>query len=368
MTFKNKIALAYVRLIKSFRLVIINSFVSLLFEKHNSNKKILINRDGAFGDSIVALPAIDIIRQNYTDAQIDLLSVNNKGVSFKDIGIRTNLIDNLYNINKKQRKETLKILKKQGYDLFIQIPQNIGIYKSVRNMLLVRFYLNIKNAFGWDSGRIKSFMRLQKQYESIPTETQRFIKILKENGLEGNLVYPLENQEPCNAEINILIQSGEAIVFLIGGKLQPKKWPLIHWKSLAKLIGHENPILVLGGKDEIEASEEIKSVGTNIINLCGELTIPELRYVLQKSKIVISLDTGAMHVCDSTNTKLIALFSTRDLSNKWYPNSKNSIIIEKVVNCSFCLKTECSNNICMSNILPNEVYSEMNKLLLSSPK
>lgn len=363
MSFKDKLALAYVRFIKSFRLIIINIFTSLLFKRKLNVNKILINRDGAFGDSIVALPAINIIRQNYPDAQIDLLSKNNKGISFKDLGINKGLINNLYNITKIQRKETLQKLKEQRYDLFIQLPQNIGVYKSIRNILLVRFYLKIPSAFGWDSGRVKSFMGLQKKYEQIPTETRRFLKALKERQLSGNPAYALENQRPQDNEILSLISTSQPIAFLIGGKLQPKKWPLNHWKSLSKLIGDENNILILGGKDEYEEAEEISLTGNNIFNLCGKLTIPELRYVLEKCSIAISLDTGAMHLCDTTNTKQIVLFSTRDLSNKWFPNNKNSIVLEKVVNCSFCLKTECSNNICMSNILPNEVYSEAKKLL-----
>ena len=364
MSFKDKLAIAYVKLLKCLRITIIDFFILLLFKKPPVIKKILINRDGAFGDSIVALPAINIIRQNYPDAQIDLLSVNNKGISFKDIGINKDLINNLYNINKKQRKETLKKLKEQNYNLFIQLPQNIGLYKSIRNMLLVRFYLKIPYAFGWDSGRIKSFMGLQKKHEQIPTESERFIKMLSDNAIEGNFAYSLESQKPDNDGVCKLTEA-QPIAFLIGGKLQPKKWPLNHWKSLSKLIGNEQKILIIGGKGEFNEAEEIKSKEKNIFNLCGKLTIPELRYVLEKCSMVISLDTGAMHLCYSTNTKQIVLFSTRDLSNKWFPNNKNAIVLEKVVNCSFCLKTECANNICMSNILPNEVYSEMNKLLLS---
>ncbi len=358
MSFNNKLALAYVRFIKLLRLTVINISVSLFFKKKSNINKILINRDGAFGDSIVALPAISIIRQNYPDAQIDLLSVNNHGVSFKDLGIHEGLISNLYNIQKKQRQEILKKLKGQRYDLFIQLPQNIGLYKSIRNIFLVRFYLGIPNAFGWDIGRVKSFMKLQKKHETIPTERQRFINTLKANGLDGEIAYPLEKQKPECDEIRKLTNT-QPIAFLIGGKLQPKKWPLNHWKSLSKLIGNEENILILGGKDEIEEAEEIKSKEKNIFNLCGKLTIPELRYVLEKCSVVISLDTGAMHLCDTTNTRQIVLFSTRDLSNKWFPNYINTIVLEKVLNCSFCLKTDCSNNICMSNILPNEVFAAM---------
>jgi len=364
MSFIDRLALAYVRLIKLFRATVINIFIKILFKETSANKKILVNRDGAFGDSIVALPALSIIRQNYPEAQIDLLSVNNNGISFKDIGISNNLINNLYSINKTQRKETLKKLKEQHYDLFIQIPQNIGIYKSIRNMLLVRFYLNIKKAFGWDYGRIKSFMRLQKLHDQINTDTNRFVTTLEQNGLYGDLSYPLVSQTPNEQEINKLIENTPHIAFLIGGKLQPKKWPLNHWVSLAKLIGNKQKILIIGGNDEKEEGEYINKKTSNTINICGKLTIPELRYVLEKTKIAISLDTGAMHLCDTTNTKLITLFSTRDLSNKWFPNNKDSVVIEKVLPCSFCLKTVCKNNICMSNILPNEVYSKMNELLL----
>ena len=139
-----KLALLYVSLIRIIRLSIINIFSKLLFRNKENCNKILINRDGAFGDSIVALPAINIVRQHYPAAQIDLLSFNNSGISFKDIGLDKALINNLYIIHKTKRPETLSLLKKEKYDLFIQIPQNIGIYKSVRNMILVRFYLNIK--------------------------------------------------------------------------------------------------------------------------------------------------------------------------------------------------------------------------------
>ena len=363
MSLFQKTALSYVSLIKLYRSVTIFLLTKLLFKKTNNALKILINRDGAFGDSIVALPALSIIRQNYPEAQIDLLSVNNSGVSFTDIGISNTLINTLYAINKSQRKETFKKLKKQNYDLFIQIPQNIGVYKSLRNILLVRFYLNIKSAFGWDYGKVKSFMRLQKQQGLIATETNRFINTLNKNALCGDIFYSLESRAPKNPEIRGLIQSRQTIAFLIGGKLQTKKWPLDHWVSLAKPIGNEQKILIIGGEAEKEEGNYIKTKTSNTVNLCGKLSIPELSYVFDKTKLAISLDTGAMHLCDSVNTKLIALFSTRDLSNKWFPMNKHSCVIEKVLPCSFCLKTECNNHLCMNTILPNEVYSKMNKLL-----
>lgn len=362
MTLGDKIGLLYINTVRFIRLSIINLFSSLLFKNKTNYTKILINRDGAFGDSIVSLPAMSLIRQKYPKAQIDLLSINNGNISFKELNLDKGLINNLHTANKDQRKETLKLLKKENYDLFIQIPQNIGIYKSIRNMLLVRFYLNTRSAFGWDCGRIKSFMRLQKEHLKIPTETNRFINVLQERGIGGNPSYPISPQKPHDSTIKQLLLLEQPIVFLIGGKLQPKKWPINNWVTLANLIGAQHKILILGGADEKNEADEIVSLTKNTINWCGNLSIPELHYVLTKSSIAISLDTGAMHLCDAAKLKTIALFSTRDLSNKWWPNNKNSIVIEKVLPCSFCLKTVCSDNICMTNIKPDEVYGAFKKM------
>ena len=301
----HKLALAYVKAIKHLRLSIIYILSKLLFNKNETPQRILINRDGAFGDSVVALPALSIIRQNYPDAQIDLLSVNENGVSFDDLNLEESLINNLYVIKKNQRHETLKTLKKNHYDLFIQIPQNIGLYKSIRNILLICFYLNIKAGFGWDGGRIKSFMRLQKKYNEIPTEMARFIDSLKKNGPQGNINYPIKGVPLKNDALNNIIASPNVIAFLIGGKLQPKKWPLDHWVSLANMIGDQYKIVIIGGENEKNEAKHIVSNTSNPISQCGELTIPELYYLLKKICLAISLDTGAMHLCDAAKTKLI---------------------------------------------------------------
>ena len=355
----DRIALFYVNTIKTIRIYTIKLFIACLFVRNKNYNKILINRDGAFGDSIVALPALSIIRQNFPNALIDLLTISNNGVTFKDLNLDSKLANNLVVVNKDERVAILKQLKNNQYDLFIQLPQNLGLYKSIRNMFLVRFMLGIKSAFGWDHGRIKSFMRMQKKYFDIPTETERFISNMKHAGLTGKIDYPINGIQPENKAIISFLETPKPIVFIIGGKLQPKKWPLDHWVSLANLIGNKHKILIVGGKDEIKDAEFITSKTKNTTNACDELSIPELFYVLKNTTIAISLDTGAMHLCDAAGTKVIALISTRELTNKWHPNNKDSIVIEKVLLCSFCLKTVCTNNICMKYITADEVFKEV---------
>lgn len=340
----DKIKIFYVKFLVFYRLMFIKIIRHIIFKKHDYKKstKILINRDGAFGDSIVAIPSISVIRQNFPSAQIDLLTFSDHGITFSDIELKDNLVNNILVKNKKNRFITLTNLKKNKYDLFIQLPQNLGLYKSLRNMIIVRFFIGIKSAFGWDSGRIKSFIKTQKKHLTIPTETQRLLNNLKTEGLMGKTSYPIEIKIPHEKTVIDLLKRKVA-VFIIGGKLKIKKWPLKNWVNLANLIGEDYEIIIIGGPSEIEEAKYIKSRTKNSYNFCNKFSISELFFVFKNSQIAISNDTGAMHLCDATGTIVIGLFSTKELSPKWYPNNKKAIVIE--------------DNDSITNISPTKVYN-----------
>ena len=343
----DKIFLAYVFFLKKLRTLFIKIFSRLLFVKNNNIKKILVNRDGAFGDSIVALPALSIIRQNYPSAEIDLITFSDHGITFADFDLKDGLVNNILIKSKRNRSKTLRELKQNNYELFIQLPQNLGLYKSLRNMIVVRFFMNIKSAFGWDCGRIKFFIKTQKRHLSIPTETMRLLNNLKDEGLYGEIHYPIKAIEPANQTITNLLKQKTA-VFIIGGKLKIKKWPIENWVKLSNLIGNDYEIIIVGGPSEESDAVYIKSHTKNSYNFCNKFSISELYFVFKHSHIAISNDTGAMHLCDAAGTPVIGLFSTKELSPKWYPNNDKSIVIEDETN--------------ISNICSSRVYKAINRV------
>ena len=357
----DKIFLFYVFNIKKIRTISIKFLVWLFFARSTNVKKILINRDGAFGDSVVALPALSIIRKNFPHAQIDLLTFSNSGITFNDFNLEHNLINNIFVKNKTERLKTIRSLRKENYDLFIQLPQNLGLYKSIRNILIVRFVLKIKDAFGWDHGRIKSFIKTQKRaakrsYLSssksyYPTETIRLVNILKTHGLEGDVIYPVKKTTPIDKTLISLLHN-KPFAFIVGGKSMKKKWSLDNWVILSNLIGDKNKIIIIGGDAELDEAKYIHLKTSNTYNFCNKLSISELFYVFENISLAVSHDTGAMHVCDAVSTKIIGLFSSEELTTKWYPNTKNSVVIE--------------NDISMANIDPGKVYEVLKKIMYKS--
>ena len=139
-------------------------------------------------------------------AKIDLITFSDHGITFADFELEDDLVNTILVKSKRDRNKTIKELKKNKYDLFIQLPQNLGLYKSIRNMIIVRFFMNIKSGFGWDYGRIKSFINTQKKYLPIPTETLRLLNNLKAAGLNGEMSYPIKAIKPANQAVTDLLK------------------------------------------------------------------------------------------------------------------------------------------------------------------
>jgi heptosyltransferase-2 len=80
-----------------------------------------------------------------------------------------------------------------------------------------------------------------------------------------------------------------------------------------------------------------------------------------RCKVVVSNDTGPMHLAYAAGTPVVALFSSRDYPEHWFPpeNSGNTTLRLYDVHCSICLSDTCTNNICMKRITPDEVIQKL---------
>jgi len=358
MSLLDRIQLFYVSLIYTIRQLAINGLRSLLFSNVSTPKSIVIHRVAAFGDSVVTLPALNLIRKRFPDSRIDLVSTAVVGINIKDIVSGSGVVDNVYLYTKKERKQALKDVKERGYDLYIEIPQNLNLYKSIRNMLLVRFHLGIKAAFGWDKGRLKRFARVQKKYLNIPREVDRFLSILSAHGIHGEAEFPVFIDATDQAVVDSVIGGAEtpAVAFLIGGKLEQKKWPLDRWVVLAKRLSADYQLYLVGGPQEVDEANYIAERVPGLESLCGKFSIKQSAAFLRRMSAVISLDTGAMHLAYAVGTPVVALFSTRDITSKWFPYGERHKVIEKEIDCSYCFSKTCSNNRCMQLISVDEVH------------
>ncbi len=152
-----------------------------------------------------------------------------------------------------------------------------------------------------------------------------------------------------------------------------KKWPIDRFAELVKYLLKNFPelnILLLGSKDEIEDGKMLHAINPErVMNLSGQLDIIETAEVLSRSKLLVSNDTGTMHLGAAMSVPVVALFSARDNPGKWEPWGGKNIVLRKEVCCSGCFLSQCNNdNMCINLITVEDVIKAINKMLMKGGK
>ena len=149
-----------------------------------------------------------------------------------------------------------------------------------------------------------------------------------------------------------------------------KRWPLGYWKQLIALMleSGKETLLVLGGPEEKEYLEDLwkglsDKHAPRLVSLVGKTSPLMLAAVLDQCKLLITNDTGPMHVAAAVGTPTVALFGST--SPTWTrPFGLGHEVIYKAVECSPCYQKTCPiGYICLNRITVDEVLRTVQKKL-----
>ncbi|TMI91635.1 MAG: glycosyltransferase family 9 protein, partial [Bacteroidetes bacterium] len=105
---------------------------------------------------------------------------------------------------------------------------------------------------------------------------------------------------------------------VIGAAHNTKKYPVHKLKELCGQLEH--PVILLGGKEDRQNGDEIASVDpVKIYNACGKFSINESADLVRKSKLIVSNDTGLMHIAAAFKKPVISLWGNTVPSFGMYP-------------------------------------------------
>lgn len=332
--------------------------------------KILVMRNGSIGDSVTAFPSIVSIKEHFPGAKIDIIT-NSGSIHF--VGLEQLLDTSYYSsiinyygwgISKIYRK-----LKAEKYDLFVNLSQDkTKWHLELKRLLFIKF-CGIKSAIGFEVGTIPLLLKTQNYGQTKISEIQRLNQIVQKLNIPIRNIFPIK-PEPNLTIVNNLFDRNELndskiISIVIGAKREQNKWPLNYWSRLIEQClkkGFE--IVIVGSKGDSINSSKLNRDG--VYDWCGHLSINQTAEVLRRSLLVISNDTGPMHLAYALNTPVIGIFSAWQLANVWFPpKGKGLTLVDYSVSCSLCYSNKCLNNICLQNINPDMVFNEIENLLNS---
>lgn len=135
-------------------------------------------------------------------------------------------------------------------------------------------------------------------------------------------------------------------VFILGTNNDVNRLPEKKWLDIALNINNSKTLVLLGGKSEINYSENLVSILSDfkVFNLTGKLSIANSVYVISKATKVFSHDTGIMHIAAAMKVNLTVFLSARDQFGRWHPTNKESRVMYEYQECGFCMLASCPYN------------------------
>ena len=190
--------------------------------------------------------------------------------------------------------------------------------------------------------------------------------------LPATLPYPSLTISPqqlqtTHQQLNIIPGNQPILALCPGAEFgSSKRWPIKHFAEIAKHFIQQNwQVWIFGSSKEKYLGDEIQQLTQNqCVNFIGVSSLPQSIDLLSQVDLVLSNDSGLMHVAASFDKPLIALFGSTP-QHYTPPLSSNAKILSLNLECSPCKKRTCPlhHHACLNNLTPQMVLSAMTSFI-----
>lgn len=325
--------------------------------------KFLIIRFSSIGDIVLTTPVIRCLKKQIPDAEVHFLTKD----SFRSVIEHNPYIDKLYMLAHSWEL-MVEELKAENYDYIIDLHHNT---KTLRLKKILK-----KKSFSFYKLNIQKYFFTAFKINMLPKVhiVDRYLKTVESFGVKNDgagLDYFISKEEEIKKEDIPASHHAGYIACVIGAAHATKRWPVSKWKKFCSTMDH--PIILLGGKGDVANGNEIAAVDTvKIYNACGKFKLNESADLVKKSKLVISNDTGLMHIAAAYKKPIISLWGNTVPSFGMYPyygNKFTDIQLFDIVQvnklwCRPCSKIgydKCplGHFNCMEKITPGEIHEKV---------
>ncbi len=330
-----------------------------------SRVKLLISNE--FAEIAPFLPYIDEIKPIDFKGLSELLKANNFEFTLEVLKALDAIFDGILRVNY-DLAVNLSHDEFSVYFLYmLNSLKNIGI-SLTREGTVVSNDEMIAYIFSAVKNRKVSVLNLVDIYERTVSINRVGSKI------HVNSIYLDAKKKDGEQEFEVLkkygIEETDTIVsFAIGASTELKKWRYDYFAELAKMFLNgdaKTKVVLLGANYDVKAGSFIESIVADerLINLTGKTSVADLVYIVRRSNLLITHDTGTMHIGVAVGTKLIVIYTGNVGFLETGPYADNRLLVIPDIGCFPCdFNLKCLNPVCQGLIKPEYIY-DMSLMLL----
>ncbi len=340
--------------------------------------KILIIRFSSIGDIIQCMSVTRGIRRFFPDAEIHWITRQDMaGILYTDPHI-----NKVWEFDRESGLSGLikkaKELKKENFDVVYDAHLNIRsfITRIVLGYISKRTLKSNHKLFVRKKNRINRMLFFNfNQRNSLPLPFRGMVSFQKPllplgiaftNERDKSWQFPKRVVDRISGMLETRnYDTREFITIVPSAAWELKRWPVEHWQELVRVMSDKN-FLILAGPDD-EFTKDIENVAPDrVMNLYGKTSLIESFYVVWRSHLIISADTGFLHAADLFGKKTIAFMGPTAFG---HTTGRTITTLELDLPCRPCSKegnSKCKlaeNKKCLVDITPLVVKREVEALL-----
>jgi heptosyltransferase-2 len=337
--------------------------------KNENISKILVVRLSSMGDVILTTALVRQLRKQYPDAQIDYAAAG----SFTDALRHNPRISNVFQYDKSMalseiitaRNEFLKSVNVKRYDVIIDLQNNLRSKHFSRGIYKYYYALDKRRLFKLALVHFKKIIRPPAHITDMYMAAAAPLGVSDDgDGLE--LWLPAEKHSevypPARKEFPSVPRK---IALAPAAHHYTKRWPADRYAALADMLAakYDAEIALFGGPADREICLFISSIAkTDIADYSGAATITETAAKLDEFDLLITNDTGVMHIGAARRLPVIAIFGSTVPELGFSPWRTRSAVVENDMTCRPCThigRPVCPKGHfeCMMNISPEEIMA-----------
>jgi heptosyltransferase-1 len=343
---------------------------------------ILIIKLSAIGDVVHSLPLLEVLRERFPHAIIDWLVEEDASGIVEGHA----LIDGLLIFPRKSwlrrfagkgggisvGRETARFireLRSRRYDIVIDLQ---GLLKSG----ILTFLARGKRKIALNNGREGSGLFVHERVVVPDPEMhalERYLCIGRYLGVEnpswdGSIPVYENDKAYVDSLLGRLGTDRTLVAVNPMAKWETKLWDSSRFALLADLINEQLAATVIftgSASDRLPIGAIQSEMKTEALNLAGRTTLKQLAYLYQRCTVVISTDTGPMHIAAAMRSPIVVGLFGPTSPLRTGPYGEGQRVVRAGVACSPCFKKRCDDRQCMRQITVDMVYEAVKETLTS---
>ena len=334
-------------------------------------KNILVVNVNWLGDVIFSSPAFKALKEKYPDSRITCLGVP------RVVEVLSHIegVDDIFCYEEKGchasplgKLKLIGQLRKKRFDIVFLF------HGSLTRSLLV-FMAGISIRVGYNTKKRGVFLTHKVEpLSGIVHRSDFYLNVIESFGVavsdrEYHLMVSGEDVKFSEKIFhdNKIEDNDFVIILNTGGNWDLKQWPERKFSLLInKIIKEFQAKVVITGalKDAERVKRIIADTGVDVVNCVGQTSFSQLMGIMQKASVVISADSGPLHVASSIGTNTIGLFGpTSPKITGQRGLARNQIVFNDVgCNKKPCYNLACQDNVCMKSITVRDVIEKIREI------